>query len=141
MFKRRHPILVLRKADSLECSRAEAFNPEIVREYFELLDKTLTQYDLKTHPRQSYNCDETFLPLNYTREKVITAQGSKNVYSQTTGTTEHITLLCGVSAAGFPVSPKIIYSKSFPDGQYRFQGPCTLKATQAGLTQNCFLLG
>ena len=61
--------LVLRKADYLERSRAEAFNPEIVKEYFEVLDKTLTQNDLKTHPRQLYNCDETFLPLDYTREK------------------------------------------------------------------------
>ena len=54
---------------------------------------------------------------------MITARGSKIVYGQTTGMTEHITLLCGVSAAGFPLPPMIVYAKSFPGGQYRFQGP------------------
>lgn len=37
LFKNRHPILTLRKSDNLERSRAEAFNPEIVKEYFQLL--------------------------------------------------------------------------------------------------------
>ena len=48
LFKNRHPQLVLRKADSLECSRAEAFNPGIVKEYFNLLDKTLTKNECPT---------------------------------------------------------------------------------------------
>ena len=83
----------------------------------------MTELDLTTKPRQIYNCDETFLPLDYTREKVVAAKGSKTVYSQTTGTTDHITLLCCASAAGLPLPPMIIYAKSFPGGQYRFQGP------------------
>ena len=32
-------------------------------------------------------------------------------------------MLCGASAAGLPQPPMIIYSKSFPGGQYRFDGP------------------
>ena len=39
---------------------------------------------------------------------------------QAQGTSEHITMLCAASAAGLPLSPTIIYSKS---GQYRFDGP------------------
>ena len=58
-----------------------------------------------------------------TREKVVAAKGVKNVYSQTLGTSDHITLLCCVSAAEFPLPPMIIYAKSFPGGQCRFQGP------------------
>ena len=72
----RHPILTLRKADNLERSRAEAFNPDIVNEYFEMLDTVLTSNNLKKSPRRIYNCDETFLQ-DYTREKVITMKGSK----------------------------------------------------------------
>ena len=32
-------------------------------------------------------------------------------------------MLCAASAAGFPLPPMIIYAKSFPGGQYRFEGP------------------
>ena len=61
--------------------------------------------------------------MNYTREKVVAAKGAKNVYSLTTGASDHISLLCCVSAAGLPLPPMIIYSKSFPGGPYRFDGP------------------
>ena len=50
-------------------------------------------------------------------------RGSKTVYCQSTGTSEHITMMCCASAAGFPHPPMIIYAKSFPGGQYRFDGP------------------
>ena len=32
-------------------------------------------------------------------------------------------MLCCASAAGFPLPPLIIFSKCFPGGQYRFDGP------------------
>ena len=123
LYRKRHPNIVLRKSDSLERTRAEAFNEVIVTEYFEILRNTLTTNNLTTSPRQIYNCDETFLPMNYTREKVVAAKGAKNVYSLTTGASDHISLLCCVSAAGLPLPPMIIYSKSFPGGPYRFDGP------------------
>jgi len=78
---------------------------------------------LKNSPRQIYNCDETFVQLDCTREKVVTLKKSKNTYMQSQGTSEHITMLCAASAAGLPLPPMIIYSKSFPGGQYRFDGP------------------
>ncbi len=37
LFKKRHPQIVLRKSDNLERTRAEAFNIDIVTEYFEML--------------------------------------------------------------------------------------------------------
>ena len=43
--------------------------------------------------------------------------------SQSHESSEHITLLCCASAAGTPHPPMIIYAKSFPGGQYRFEGP------------------
>ena len=69
---------------------------KIYSEYFEILRNTLTTNNLTTSPRQIYNCDETFLPMNYTREKVVAAKGAKNVYSLTTGASDHISLLCCV---------------------------------------------
>ena len=38
-------------------------------------------------------------------------------------TSDHITVLCGASAAGVALPPMIIHSKSFPGGAYRFDGP------------------
>ena len=32
-------------------------------------------------------------------------------------------MLCCASAAGFPLPPMNIFSKCFPGGQYRFDGP------------------
>ena len=122
-FKKRHPKVSLRRVDMLERTRAEALNPKIVNEYFDLLGTTLDNLGLKNKPRHIYNCDETFLQLDCNREKAVTYKGAKNTYCQSYGTSEHITLLCCASAAGIPHPPMIIYSKSFPGGQYRFEGP------------------
>ena len=102
----------LRKSDKLDRNHAECSNPEVVEEYFDLLDKVLTDSNLKNVPRQIYNCDETFLPHNATREKVVTLKSTKNVYAKSHGTTEHISMLCIASGGGFPLPPMIIYPKA-----------------------------
>ena len=89
-------------------------------EYFTLLKSTLEENCLMNSPRQLFNCDETYLPLNIACEKVISR---KNVYAQARGTSEHITLLCCASAAGIALPPMIFFSKCFPGGSYRFDGP------------------
>ena len=61
--------------------------------------------------------------MDYTWEKVVAAKGAKSVYSLSTGASDHISLLCCVSAAGLPLPPMIIYAKCFPGGHYRFDGP------------------
>ena len=53
----------------------------------------------------------------------MASRGSKNVYRQTQGTTEHITMLCCSSAAWLPHPPMIIFVKYFPGGPYHFDGP------------------
>ena len=78
---------------------------------------------IKNKPRQLYNYNETFLPLDCSREKVVAAEGSIVVCNQNIETSEHITLIGYESAAGFPMPPMIIYATSFPGGQYRFDGP------------------
>ena len=111
-FKSRHPEITLRRCDMLERTRAEALNQVTVNEYLMLLSKTLDDSGLKNKPRQLYNCDEMFLPLNCIKEKTVTRGGTKNMYCQSYGTSGHITLLC--CAAGIPPPPMIIYAKSFP---------------------------
>ena len=122
-FHKRHPEISLRKVDKLERSRAECLDPEVVKEYFEKLEKTLSENGLMNTPRRLYNCDETFLPLDGTREKVVTCKSAKSTYAQAIGTREHITMLCGASAAGTTLPPMIIFPKAFPGGKYTFKGP------------------
>lgn len=66
---------------------------------------------MKNSPRHFINCDETFLPLDYTREQAITRQNAKNVYMQAHGTTDHITMPCAASAVGAVLPPMIIILK------------------------------
>lgn len=122
-FRRRHPELTLRKMDNLERSRAECLTPEVVNDHFNLLEKILSENNIKQRPWQIYNCDETFFPLDQTKEKAVTTKKAKSVYSQSLGTIEHITLLCAGSASGAALLPMIVYPQGFPDGQYRFGGP------------------
>ncbi len=53
----------------------------------------------------------------------MTLKNTMYVYAQSQGTTEHITVLCAASAAGIPLPSFIIFPKSFPGGQYKFDGP------------------
>ena len=109
-FRQRHPKLSLRKVDKLERNRAECLSPEVVCEYFELLNKTLRDNGILDCPHQILNCDETFLPLDETKEKAVTVRNAKSVYSQSPGSTEHITMLCCASAAGGALPHMIIYT-------------------------------
>ena len=77
LFKQRHPELALRRSDTLERSRAETLNPAILNEYFDLLYSILDDNEIINTPRQSFYCDETFVPLHYSREKVVTTKGVK----------------------------------------------------------------
>ena len=122
-FRKRRPELTLRKLDKLDRSRARNCDPEVVSNYFALLKKTLEDNNLSRSPRCIYNCDESFLPLDGSREKAVTHIKRKTAYGQVNGTTEHITLLCGASAAGMALPPMIIYPKAFPGGAYTFKGP------------------
>ena len=54
-LKKRHPKVSLRRVDMLERTRAEALNPKIVDEYFDLLGTTLDNLGLKNKPRHIYN--------------------------------------------------------------------------------------
>ena len=129
-FRSRHPELTLRTADNLERSRANALTREVVVNYVERLENTLQQIN---SPRQLYNCDETFLPLNISCEKVVTRKNTKHRVC----TTEHITLLCGASAAGVALPPMI---NVFLEVHIDLTVPmmqCTRKVSLVGLTANC----
>lgn len=49
-FRKRHPELTLRKSDKLDRCRAEAYSPEVVGEYFDLLENVLKENNLINTP-------------------------------------------------------------------------------------------
>ena len=120
-FKSLHPKIILRSCDMLERTCAEALNHVTVNKYFTLFSKTLDNNGLKNKPRQLFNFDEIFLPINSIYEKAVTHRVIKvSVINHM----EQVNILCCfASAAGIPHPPMIIYAKSFPSGQYRFEGP------------------
>ena len=75
-------------------------------------------------PHRLYNCDETFLPMDGTREKAVTCKSTKPTYSQAIGTREHITMLCGASAAGTALPHMIISFKGPDDAVYAKSDSC-----------------
>ena len=125
LFKQRHPRLSLRISDPLDRNRAEVLYHSIVNECDYLLQTVLGSLDNGTlnNGRQIFSCNETIIQLDYSRKKIITVRETKNVYRQSQEASEHITMLCCVSAAGFPLHPMIIFAKCFPGGQYWFDGP------------------
>ena len=95
----------------------------MVDNYLACLKTILESNSLMGAPRQLFNCDETFLPFNFSYEKLIARKNAKHVYTQSRDTSEHITLPCGASAAGVALPPMITFYKSFPGGTYQFDGP------------------
>ena len=126
-FCSRHPELSLHTADNLERSRANALTRDVVDSYFDCLKVTLEQYNLINAPRQLFNCDETFLPLNISCEKVVARRNAKHVYVQSRGTSEHITLLCGASAAGMKVEVMLKVTKATQYASYIMHGSLPLQ--------------
>ena len=51
----------------------------MLKNYFDLLEETLSKYDLKDKLAQIYNCDESGMPLEFKLPKVIAGKGAKKL--------------------------------------------------------------
>lgn len=69
--------------------------------------------DLKDHPAQIYNMDQSGMPLDPHSSKCVTKRGQKKVRYHVSGKKEQITVLGCVNVIGQSISPMIIY-----DGKY-----------------------
>ena len=63
-FCRRNPNISLRAAASLSMARAKATDPEVLFRYFDLLERTLDENNLRGKPNQIFNMDESGMPLD-----------------------------------------------------------------------------
>lgn len=121
-FLRRHPELSIRKSEGVSLARSRGMSTEIVKSYFELLERTLAENNLFDKPGNIYNMDETGLQLNNKPGHVIAAKGSKSVAAITSGEKgETISVIACCSAEGVFLPPYCIFKgknkkEEFSDG-------------------------
>ena len=106
-FCRRNPTISLRAAAPLSMARAKATDPEMLSRYFDLLERTLDQNDLRGRPNQIFNMDESGVPLDPKSPRIVAERGSGAV-TIGSGNKSQVT---GVSAAGFSMPPMVIWDR------------------------------
>ena len=114
-FCKRNPNITLRAPAPLSRGRAYASDPELISRYFDLLEETLDQYDLKEKPCQIFNMDETGLCLDPKSMKCVYTKGERNPVALSSGDKSQITVVACVSAGGYSMPPLVILNrKSLP---------------------------
>ena len=112
-FMKLHHDLSLRSGDSTGYARMNArmnaMNEDNLKVYFDLLDTVLEENNLKAHPEQIYNMDESGLPLNPRPPKVVALRGQKKVRYQCSGVKSQITVLGCCNGTGQVIPPFIIF--------------------------------
>ena len=110
-FKKRHPNLSLRIPASLSKPRAMASNRAVLDHYFDLLEETLVENNLKDSPCQIYNMDESGMPLAPKPLKTIHEKGTKNAFAMTSSMKTQITIVACVNAVGQCLPPMVIWDR------------------------------
>ena len=123
-FKKRHPQLSVRRAESLSTARAIGMNRTVVHKHFDLLEETFHKYDLSQKPEMIYNADETGLSLCHQPGQIVAPKGKRNVYSTTSGERgTNTTVLSCVSASGQYCPPFIIFKGKRANDQLKKGAP------------------
>ena len=110
-FKKRHPQVSLRMAEHLASNRASSCTPDVLNNYFDLLEKTIHDNDLLAKPNQIFNCDETGMPLDPKPSRVLVSKGTKHPRAITTGNKTQITILACCNAAGYCLPPFVLFDR------------------------------
>ena len=110
-FCKRHPNLTLRTNVPLSLARAKATDPEMLDQYFDLLERTLADNCLRDKPCQIFNVDETGMPLDSHCQMGIYKVGTKTPALITSGNKAQVTVVGCVSAAGLLLPPMVIWDR------------------------------
>ena len=108
-FMARNPKLSLRTTDPLSRVRRNAVTEDNMKQYFSLLEKTLTDSNLLNKASLIYNMDETGMPLNAKPFKRVALKGTKKVQGPATGSKSQITVVACANAAGHVLAPMVIF--------------------------------
>lgn len=116
-FCARHPEIKRRWTVALESSRARALNRTNVAEFFELLHKTVEQYNIQ--PENIYNMDEKGMQMGVgMRARVLVDRNQKTVHMKSDGNRELVTVLECICADGSALSPLVIFKGKRVNAQW-----------------------
>ena len=134
-FRDRYPIFSLRKPEFVDRGRLANATSDTIDDYFDILEHTLKDNAIMSKPHRIYNCDEAAIFLNKSSERVLVPAKSKRCHTLVQGTSQHVSVLCCLNAAGETIPPLIIYSKGLPRGnQFQAEGPpnATYSSSESG---------
>ena len=80
----------------------------MVSHYFDLLEQTLDDNELRGKPGQIFNINESGMPLDPKSPKVVCGRGSKAV-AVGSGNKSQVTIVACISAAGLCMPPMVIW--------------------------------
>ncbi|VDI17643.1 Hypothetical predicted protein [Mytilus galloprovincialis] len=83
-------------------------NKQKVEEYFQALEKVLTEKDISKKPKMIWNMDETGKSFEHDPVKVLAEKGTRNVPGRTSAMSTHVTIVACVNAEGQKMSPLLI---------------------------------
>jgi transposase len=112
-FLKRHPDLCLGRPSGLDPKRAQAFNPAVVRDYFNLLHEYIERHDIPWE--NIYNMDEKGIQLGGgrrgTQQKFFFSRGEKSRYKVQSGDLELVTVIEVICADGTcDIKPGFVFS-------------------------------
>lgn len=97
-FLKRHVDIVPRKSEQLSNARARAEDPDVIAQWFQLLDKVLTDSVVKGLPANFFNVDESWFVTDPKAQIVLARKGTKRVNKNIGGSgREQITVNCGAA--------------------------------------------
>jgi hypothetical protein len=121
-FLNRHPDLRIILSHPMESARMKALNPTTVKEWFDLLKATITEYNIPTE--LIYNMDEKGLMLGVGGQvAVIVDRDQKSVNTPDDGNWELVTAIECVCADGSALTPCVIYKAGRRDLGWGDQNP------------------
>ena len=107
-FRAHHPNLKVKWSSTLEKCHAASLNPTLVNEYFDLLEETITTYNIP--PKNIYNMDKKGIQLGMGQKaKAFVDRDQKEVYSVEDGNHKLVTMIKFISADGGSFQPSAIY--------------------------------
>ena len=104
--RHRHPELTLRRPVKLSASRS-TLNAEKVNEYFQLLEKVITENSL-SDPSHIWNMDEKGIRIEHKPQSVLSRKGSRSVLGKVSNCRDNVTIVASVNAAGKRMPPLLI---------------------------------
>ena len=126
MKRGKSSFITVKWSSTLEKCHAASLNPTLVNEYFNLLEETITTYNIP--PENIYNMDEKGIQLGMGQKvKAFVDHDQKEVYSVKDGNRELVTMIEFISADGGSFQPSAIYQGKCWDLEWGQNNPCNAR--------------